>query len=513
MNSNILTHPEAEAALHDLAAAFFQNFAVNGRAIASASKPETGFPNLEAQYRALVEQIPAVVFMAYLDRGIGEAYVSPQIEAALGFKQEEWLEDPVRWYQQIHPDDKQRWSVEAAEMFVSGQPLRSSYRVMARDGRVIWFHCEAKMIRREDGQPWFIHGVAFDITDLKHTEAALQEERNLVSAILDTVDALVAVLDRAGRIIRFNRACEQTSGHSFAEVQGRFMWELFSDPEEAERFRESFEQLRSGRQPSNDESYWVARGGERRLISWSRTVLPGPDGKLAYIIATGIDITERKRLEKAILNISAREQRRIGQDLHDGLGQHLTGIAFMTKAHEQRLAEKSVVEAADATKIVRLVNQAIDKTRRLARGLLPVMSDAQGLMTALHQCANEANEVFGMAVRFQCERPVLIHDIAVATHLYHIAQEALNNAIKHGKARQAVISLSYLDEQGTLMIQDNGSGIPEPVPNSGMGLHIMHYRARMIGGLLEIARGEQNGTVVTCWFPMQSRQEGEWHDG
>ena len=159
--------------------------------------------------------------MAYLDQGIGEAYVSPQIEAALGFSQEEWLEDPVRWYSHIHPDDKQRWSTEAAEMFLTGNPLRSAYRVVARDGRVIWFHCEAKMIRKEDGEPWFIHGVGFDITELKRTEEALQEERNVVSAILHTVGALVVVLDPEGRIIRFNRACEQTTGYSFAEVQGK----------------------------------------------------------------------------------------------------------------------------------------------------------------------------------------------------------------------------------------------------------------------------------------------------
>src|SRR6202040_2294104 len=134
--------------------------------------------NMEAKYRALVEQIPAVVFMAYLDKGIGEAYVSPQIEAALGFSQIEWLEDPMRWYQQIHPDDKQRWSTEAAEMFLSGQPLKSAYRVLARDGRVLWFHCEAKMIRREDGQPWFIHGVGVDITELKKAETEREQERN-----------------------------------------------------------------------------------------------------------------------------------------------------------------------------------------------------------------------------------------------------------------------------------------------------------------------------------------------
>lgn len=114
---------------------------------------EGQLPNLEAKYRALVEQIPAVVFMAYLDRGIGEAYVSPQIEATLGFSQAEWLEDPVLWYRQVHPDDKNRWSMEASEMFVSGKPLRSAYRVIARNGQVIWFHCEARMIRHPDGSP------------------------------------------------------------------------------------------------------------------------------------------------------------------------------------------------------------------------------------------------------------------------------------------------------------------------------------------------------------------------
>lgn len=112
--------------------------------------------------------------MAYLDRGIGEAYVRPQIEATLGFSQAEWLEDPVLWYQQIHPDDKQRWSMEASEMFLSSKSLRSAYRVIAKNGRVIWFQCEAKMIRRSDGSPWCIHGIAFDITDLKRTEEELQ---------------------------------------------------------------------------------------------------------------------------------------------------------------------------------------------------------------------------------------------------------------------------------------------------------------------------------------------------
>src|SRR4029077_3260764 len=156
----------AEATLRELATIFLESPALGAESgggpvqprdvkLCAGQQPHS----VEARYRALVEQIPAVVFMAYLDQGIGEAYVSPQIESALGFSQSEGLEDPVRWYQQMHPDDKMRWSVEAAEMFLTGKPLRSSYRVMARDGRVLWFQCEAKMIRREDGRPWFIHGV------------------------------------------------------------------------------------------------------------------------------------------------------------------------------------------------------------------------------------------------------------------------------------------------------------------------------------------------------------------
>ncbi len=501
---------QAEEILQELAGAFTQNAGIARRIVYPPEEPgpapaaDPQLPNLEARYRALVEQIPAVVFMAYLDRGIGEAYVSPQIEAALGFSQEEWLEDPVRWYSHIHPDDKQRWSTEAAEMFLTGNPLRSAYRVVARDGRVIWFHCEAKMIRKPDGEPWFIHGVGFDITDLKRTEEALQEERNVVSAILHTVGALVVVLDPDGRIIRLNRACEQTSGYSFAEVAGQKIWDLFMVPEEVERFKSDFQQLCSDQLPSDYEGYLVKRDGARRLIAWSSTVLPGNDGKPTYIIATGIDITERRHLETTILEVSGREQRRIGQDLHDGLGQHLTGIAFMSKVQEQKLMEKSLPEAGDAAKIVKLVNEAINKTRELARGLLPVVSDAQGLMSALQQWAGEVEDLFGVSCRFQCFTPVLIHDDTVATHLYYIAREAVNNAIKHGHGNQIVIRLAADHEQGALTITDNGSGFADiPANNAGMGRHLMNYRARVIGGSLEIQRAAAGGTMVTCIFPVK----------
>ena len=492
---------QAESLLEGLAGVFSGWSGESGSAV--IAEHDENASNIEAKYRALLEQIPAVVFMAYLDRGASEAYVSPEIEAALGYSREEWLEDPVRWYERIHPDDKHRCSIEAAEMFLSGKPLRSSYRVIARDGRVVWFHCNARMVRRPDGQPWFIHGVAFDISDLKDTERALQQERNFVAGILETVGALVTVLDQEGRIVRFNRACEITTGYALDEVRGKHIWDFFPLPEEAARAASVIAQLSADLLPQDYQSHWITRQGTSRLIAWSSTLLPDSDGTPRYIIATGIDITEREQLERALLEISAREQQRIGQDLHDGLGQHLTGIAFMAKVHEKKLAETNAADAADAAKLVRLVNQAVHKTRELARGLFPVMSDAQGLMSALQMWASEMRDIYGVSCSFECETPVLIHDVAVATHLYHIAQEAVNNAIKHGDAQRIVLRLTTEDGYGSLHIVDDGSGIPDDHQNSqGMGLHIMSYRSAMIGGRLGISRNRERGTTVSCMFPL-----------
>jgi PAS domain S-box-containing protein len=181
---------DAEILLNELASVFFPSDSAALQPAGDSNEKRkadtdqaTGSLNAEAGYRTLVEQIHAVVFMAYLDKGIGEAYVSPQIEAMLGFSQEEWLNDPVLWYRQVHPEDKDRWSIEASQMFLSGKPLHSVYRVMARDGRVVWFQCEATMVRRDNGQPWFIHGVGFDISEIKQAEEALRKsEAHLLQA-------------------------------------------------------------------------------------------------------------------------------------------------------------------------------------------------------------------------------------------------------------------------------------------------------------------------------------------
>ena len=228
------------------------------------------------------------------------------------------------------------------------------------------------------------------------------------------------------------------------------------------------------------------------------------DGRPWFIHGVGFDITERKGLEEAILEISAREQRRIAQDLHDGLGQHLTGIAFMSKVLQEKLSDRSLPEAVEATKILKMVNQAIENTRQLARGLPPVGAEPQGLMSALKNWANEVEELFHIRCRFRSEMPLNIHDENLATHLYRIAQEAVNNAIRHGKSMNIVIGLLGKNGTGILTIQDDGEGFPKKQASQpGVGLSIMNYRADMVGGSLKVQPNEGRGVTVTCVFPIR----------
>jgi PAS domain S-box-containing protein len=144
------------------------------RDITERKRAEAELRKLEARFRTLIEEIPAVTFMAALDEGVNELYVSPQIESLLGFSQKEWLENPVLWYAQLHPDDRERWHQEFAHTCSRGVPFRSVYRFIARDGRVVWVHGEAKLVRDEQGRPIFLQGVAFDITGMKQAEAELK---------------------------------------------------------------------------------------------------------------------------------------------------------------------------------------------------------------------------------------------------------------------------------------------------------------------------------------------------
>jgi two-component system CheB/CheR fusion protein len=228
------------------------------------------------------------------------------------------------------------------------------------------------------------------------------------------------------------------------------------------------------------------------------------DGTRTY---TGIirDISERRRLEQEILRVSEQERRRIGQDLHDGLGQMLTGIGLISQNLAQKLKMDNLDAADDVAEIADLVKDADQQARSLARGLVPVEFHADGLSTAVTRLTVNAERLFGITCSFEESGDLRIQDNTVAMHLYRIVQEAVSNAAKHGRATVVRITLAYGRDQVRLRIHDNGVGLGNAEPStSGMGVRIMQHRARIIGGVLKIRAAPEGGTIVTCTLPFNA---------
>jgi PAS domain S-box-containing protein len=216
-------------------------------------------------------------------------------------------------------------------------------------------------------------------------------------------------------------------------------------------------------------------------------------------------IAARLRLEEELLNISEREQRRIGQDLHDDLGQQLAGAWMMADVLQRSLESEKSPRHAEAKKIGGLLQKALAHTRSLARGLHPVAPEQGGLAKALETLAARSGELFGVKCLFECEGSPPFEDEAVSTHLYRIAQEAVSNAVRHGAAKKVRIHLT----RAGLTITDNGGGLRGPLQSEGMGMRIMRYRAEMAGGTFTVRNGRSKGVIVTCHFQPTTRHAEE----
>ena len=337
---------------------------------------------------------------------------------------------------------------------------------------------------------------------LETAEEELKKQHAFSASVLHASGAIMLIADAGGRLVQWNQACEKTTGWSGEEMLHKRFWDLLRVPDEGGGGHAIVRKIIANPAPREYEGSLVAKNGELHLITWSITTLRDQHGAVEFIIASGIDITERKRLEEEVLEISGQERRRIGQDLHDGVCQVLGGINVLAKVLAQKLAIKSPAEAEEATTISGYVKQAMTQARDLARGLSPVELDAGGLMAALEELAASTGKLFHISCEFHWDSPVLMEDNVKATHLYRIAQEAIHNAMKHGRATGIVLRLTTDGQHLILSIADNGIGFPaQTVETKGMGMRTMKYRASSIGGTLEIGPVEPHGTQVSCRFP------------
>jgi two-component system, LuxR family, sensor kinase FixL len=319
-------------------------------------------------------------------------------------------------------------------------------------------------------------------------------------SVTQSVDEAVVISDAQGTIIFWNKGAETIFGYAEKEIIGKPLALLV--PVQSSAFRGGkLEQVLFNKASPVDGKTHELRGihASGRRFPVELSLLTWTLGAKVFFTTIIRDITERKRLQKEILEISGREQQRIGQDLHDDLCQQLTAISLLSEVLEKKLSDKSVSEATDVSEIHRLIVHAIVQTRLLAKGLLPVDLEAQGLMAALEDMAATTEKLTHIPCHTEGKKPVLIRDRTVAVHLYRIAQEAVTNAVKHARAQHIAIKLIEKNKQVVLSITDDGSGIPpSAVSSGGMGLSIMNSRAETIGAALHIQQGSRCGTVVTC---------------
>jgi PAS domain S-box-containing protein len=391
----------------------------------------------------------------------------------------------------VHPKDQSavRRAIDSA---FSGQAeVRQEFELLGNDGRYRSYATTARPIFEGTASRGLV-GVIQDVTARRDSERRLRRSEELLRATTaNTADTLL-LLDTAMRVRFVNKS---VNGLSTEQIIGREIDTLLPETARPGVLHKLGQLLETGETITFE--FESAEDGHARYLE-NRAVLVRDGG-----VATGIsiamrDITERKRLEQEILDVSGRERQSIGRDLHDGLGQELTGVALMLRGLAGRIQQRCPDVVENVNEIVGHVNQSIETARSLARGLLPVRTETGGLTAALRALASRSRDVYGLEVTFSSALSAGFNlSETNASHLYRIAQEALTNAARHGRASLVDISLIAREDGFRLRITDNGMGLERAAPSpTGMGLKIMQYRADMIGAKFEIGSNEPQGATV-----------------
>jgi two-component system, LuxR family, sensor kinase FixL len=328
-----------------------------------------------------------------------------------------------------------------------------------------------------------------------------ESEQGFRALVRGVTDCAICLLDPQGRIVQWNSGARRIQGYSDADILKQHFSIFFTARDRSSHRPTESLQLAEKLGRYDDEGWRLRQDGSTFWAIIIITALHDEAGNLRGFAHVARDVTELKRLEKEVIDISEQEQQRIGRDLHDGLGQELTGLAFLSQNVGRKLANASRPEAAEVARISSLINSAIDQARDLARGLAPVEWGPDGLSAALQNLSNRIREFYGIPCDFHRSPAGQVGSHQASIHLYRIAQEALSNAARHSHASHIWLSLDGDENQVVLLIQDDGIGLlPARSDHKGMGLHLMPYRARTIGAAFDVQPRSGGGTIVRCTY-------------
>lgn len=436
----------------------------------------------------------------------------------------------------IHPEDqKQVMHKILLTLDRKAEHYFTEYRIIKPDSSTAWLEARGSLVLDSSGKPECMLGICMDISERKKAE-----ELNLYfTALVESTEDAVFGKTLDGTITSWNKAAERMFGYRQEEMVGQSVFKLCPAERTAEE-RNIIDQLKKGRSIQHFETVRMDQHGNPFFVSL--TVSPIRDRSDKIIGASSVcrNIADRKKAERAllmshadlekkvldrtrelvevnitlkkemeerfkaqreILVVREKEQKRIGQDLHDGLAQKLAGLSFITKTIQQKLERKSIHEASEMSIILEHIRMAIDETKSLARGFYPIELERLGLFSALKELAINTQKLFNVSCEHYFDQSILIQNEEIATNIYRIIQETIHNAIKHGTAKKIFISIKKEDGHIIVGVKDNGKGISDSV-KGGMGFKTMHHRAKLLGGDLQIANNpEGEGVFVSFQFP------------
>lgn len=462
--------------------------------VRDVSSPEHAAELLRARLAAVIESVHSAIISFNRDGRI-ETW-NPGAERLYGFPASEIVGQSMT--RLVPPEYRREW-LAMIERVGAGETIEPCATVRQnKANRLVRVLLSLSGLRDDAGRLAGFACTSHDITQQQLTEDSLREREQALHEFFRDSPLGLLWVEQDGRVLRANRAQGRILGRPEAELPGENIANWFADPEAA--------------------AHLLAELSSRHTLNNVRVRMRRQDGTQlhALVDANGLwrgdhllysrwfvrDITERVELERRILRVVEHEQRRFGNDLHDDLCQALAGVEFRCNAIAADPRSVTEAGAAKLRKLARLLHASIDHARALARSLVPVAGEDDGLMTALHELAANTARIYRLPCRFSCPRPVLVKDPSTGVHLYRIAQESINNAVRHSHATQLEIELLETGAGVRLSIRDNGIGIPEHlVRQSGLGLRIMRYRAGAINATIAIERGTPAGTTVTCHLP------------
>lgn len=458
-------------------------------------------------YQAMLDNLPRLVMLIDLEGTI--VYWNNGGEKIFGYTAEECLGNKV-WF--LYPNRDRDDFTEELEILEGGGMVAAEMEGRQKDGSTVWADVKRELIEMKNGKMLILASASDISIQIKAEQDFAANERRLESILETAVEGIVTI-DREGVIQSFNSAAEEIFGYEDEEVIGENVSILMPKPYRDEHDEYIHDYLRTG------ERKIIGIGREVRGRKKDGTVFPMDlsvsEVKLEdKIIFTGFirDISERRRLENRLLRISEEERRKIGRDLHDGLGQMLTGIGLISQNLARKLKVNGLPGADEVAEIYKMIREADEQAKALAHGLVNIELESEGFSEAVRHLCDRAKKMFKIDCRCDFDDKIEIENDMTKLHLYRIIQEAVSNAVKHGEATKVEVGIHREKNYVRITVTDNGVGFKGSKKRDkikGIGMNTMNYRAHILGGNLNVEESEEGNTMIVCTIPNIKSKEKE----